>query len=84
MGGILRLSPGFLCRAFNLIGDSAVRHFLVADGFAGFLFDLARNLIDLAAYLILIHDSLLLAGFASVVGPRSCRADLLNSSSTAN
>ena len=47
MGGVLRFAPGFLGRAFGLVGDSAVRHFLVADDFAGFLFDLARYLIVL-------------------------------------
>src|SRR5690348_1186163 len=68
---VLGVAPGFFGRALGLIGHSAVRHFLVSYGFAGFLFNLARDLTRLAAYLVVIHDLLLLSGLACLVLPRS-------------
>ena len=55
---ILRVTPSFLCGTLCLIGNSLIGHFLIANGFADALLNLANDLIDLARNLVFINFDL--------------------------
>jgi hypothetical protein len=52
---ILRVTPSFLCGTLCLIDNSLIGHFLIANGCADALLNLANDLIDLARNLVFIH-----------------------------
>src|ERR1700722_6246703 len=56
LGGIFRVTPGFLGRTLRLVDHALIGQFVAADGFADALFYFAYHLIDFAFNLILIHD----------------------------
>src|SRR6266478_3875284 len=71
---ILRVTPSFLCGTLCLIGNSLIRHFLIANGFADALLNLANDLIDLRNLVKLLS--------AFVFGPPSWSAVLYSSSAS--
>src|SRR5277367_133440 len=56
MSNFFRVAPGFLRRAFYLIGQAIVGKTLIANRLSNFFLHLAGYLIELAAYLVFIHS----------------------------